>query len=75
MSKATTMRTPQLALVETLLDCGSAAHCIKWLFEKYDDGEHEWSIETIRLLTSVLRTKLSDALETAESIEAEARHA
>ncbi|MBN3734931.1 hypothetical protein [Burkholderia sp. Tr-20390] len=75
MSKATTKPTPKLAIVDTLLDCGSAAHCIKWLFEKYDAGEHEWSIEAIRLLTSVLNTKLTDALEKAESIEAEVRHA
>ncbi|VWC79560.1 hypothetical protein [Burkholderia lata] len=75
MSKAVTKPIPKLAIVDTLLDCGSAAHCINWLFEKYDAGEHEWSIETIRLLTSVLSSKLSDALETAESIEAEARHA
>lgn len=75
MSSATTKSNIKHTIVDTLLDCGSAAHCIKWLFEKYDAGEHEWSIETIRLLTSVLNTKLTDALERAESIEAEARHA
>ncbi|PCE31974.1 hypothetical protein [Burkholderia ubonensis] len=74
MNSAATKPILKHAIVDTLLDCGSAAHCIKWLFEKYDAGEHEWSIEAIRLLTSILNTKLTDALEKAESIEAEARH-
>ncbi|MBR8214697.1 hypothetical protein [Burkholderia vietnamiensis] len=74
MSKTIANPIPKFSIVDILLDCESAAHCIKWLFEKYDDGEHEPAIEMIRLLTSVLSTKLSVALEKYESIDAEAHH-
>ncbi|HDR9274891.1 TPA: hypothetical protein QDB24_002971 [Burkholderia vietnamiensis] len=74
MSKTIANPIPKFSIVDILLECESAAHCIEWLLEKYDAGEHEPAIEMIRLLTSVLSIKLSAALEKNESIEAEAHH-
>lgn len=75
MSKTTNKSTLKLAIVDNMLDCHAAADCIEWLFEKYDEGEHNRAIETIRLLNFALTAKLSDALEMAEAIEAECGHA
>ena len=74
MSKPTNLADLRTRLVDGLLDSQSAAHSVRWLFDRYDDGHHEMATETARLLISLMADKLSDLLCLAETLGVEVVH-